>query len=49
MVFMDLEMPMMDGYEATVKIREMEKDSGCRATLICALSAYTDESNPRSR
>jgi len=37
-------MPMMDGYEATMRIREIEKENKYRSTLICALSAYTDES-----
>lgn len=36
-------MPLMDGYEATTQIREIEKVNNYRPTLICALSAYTDE------
>jgi len=39
MVFMDLQMPVMDGYEATIKIREM-----CDDTPIIALSASIFES-----
>ena len=39
---MDVEMPIMNGYEATTKIRELERENHIRPTFICGLSAYTD-------
>ena len=38
-VFMDCQMPRMDGFLATTKIRELEKASGRRPTPIVALTA----------
>lgn len=40
LIFMDLQMPEMDGIEATRKIREMEK-SGTKKTPIVAMTANT--------
>ena len=39
-VFMDIEMPVLDGYEATKQIRQWERDSGLSQTTIIALSAH---------
>ncbi len=39
-VFMDLEMPVMDGYEATRQLRIWEKEQGCEETPIVALTAH---------
>ena len=39
LVLMDIQMPMMDGFEATQAIRDLEKDSG-RHTPIIALTAH---------
>ncbi len=40
LIFMDCQMPVMDGYEATENIRKMEKQAGKRQTPIIALTAY---------
>lgn len=40
LVFMDIEMPLMDGYEATEKIRQWEHNMGRPATPIIALTAH---------
>ncbi|PKM66486.1 MAG: hypothetical protein CVU95_10920 [Firmicutes bacterium HGW-Firmicutes-2] len=42
-IFMDCQMPIMDGYEATQKIRQMEE--GKRRTRIIAMTANTMESD----
>lgn len=47
-IFMDCQMPVMDGFEATAAIRAYEVEAGLPATLIVALTAAT-ESNERER
>lgn len=39
-IFMDMQMPVMDGYTATQKIRQLEKELGRSKTYIVALTAY---------
>ena len=36
-------MPIMDGYEATIRIREMEKQRKLERTLIIGLTAHTTD------
>lgn len=48
LVFMDLEMPGMDGYEATRAIRSLEEERGGPAVPILALTAHAlDEHRQR--
>jgi PAS domain S-box-containing protein len=39
LIFMDMQMPIMDGYEATRVIRNLEKTQGSHETTIIALTA----------
>ena len=44
LILMDVQMPVMNGYEATTLIREMENEKGVRTPII-ALTAYAMESD----
>ena len=39
LILMDIQMPVMDGFNATEKIREIEKENGLPACKIVALTA----------
>lgn len=41
LILMDMQMPIMDGYEATRQIREQEKKNGFSRTPILALTAFS--------
>jgi len=43
-ILMDIQMPIMDGLEATMKIREIEQDGGKKRIPIIALTAGVSES-----
>jgi CheY-like chemotaxis protein len=45
LVFMDIQMPVMDGYTATRMIRRIEERSGRNRTKIIALTAHAYESD----
>lgn len=40
LVFMDCQMPEMDGYQASLEIREIEQETGRKPTPIVALTAH---------
>ncbi len=43
LIFMDCQMPRMDGFEATTQIREYQKKTGAKHTPIVALTANAME------
>ncbi len=45
LIFMDIQMPVMDGFTATRMIRRHEERSGRRKTIIIALTAHAYESD----
>ena len=50
LVLMDCEMPIMDGFEATMQLRAWEAAEGCRRTPVVALTAHIlNEHRERAR
>ncbi|PWF48510.1 hybrid sensor histidine kinase/response regulator, partial [Massilia glaciei] len=45
LVFMDLDMPVMNGIDATRRLREHERNAGLPAAVVVALSAHDDEAS----
>lgn len=46
-VFMDLEMPVMDGFDALAGLRRIEADAGRKRATVVAFSSFDDEATRR--
>ena len=46
-IFMDLQMPVMDGFEATEKLIQLMKENKIKKVPIIAVSANIDEENQK--
>jgi len=45
LIFMDCMMPVMDGYDCSLKIRDFEEENHINRVLICALTANSYQSD----
>ncbi|MDB4476435.1 ATP-binding protein, partial [bacterium] len=45
LIFMDCQMPVLDGYQATAKIREIERQTQAARTTVIALTAGGDQND----
>lgn len=46
-IFMDIVMPKMDGYQATMAMRQLEQEKGYRRTFICGMASASEQQPER--